>query len=328
MMHLLAVALMAAASAIPLEAAGTRTPASQAPRAIDARTASLLKVLTEHYVHPDRLRDIAPLITAQSDRLRDLDDADYARALSPILIEALRDRHVLLEHRRRAIPVSRSAAPAESTRRDQQKMEMFARRVNYGFTDVRVLPDNIGYLRVDGFMPPEVGGAALAAAIDTLKATRALVVDLRESVNGGDPAMVALICAYLAGPPERVLTTIRWRGREPMVSRMPAIEPGRKLRPDMPVVVLTSRKTFSAGEELAYNLKALGRARLIGEPTAGGANPGRQHRVTDELSLFVPEGEAVSEITGSNWNWTGVQPDERVAADDAFDRAVRVLGHH
>ena len=37
--------------------------------------------------------------------------------------------------------------------------------------------------------------------------------------------------------------------------------------------VLTSAKTFSAAEELAYNLQATRRATLIGETTRGGAHP-------------------------------------------------------
>jgi retinol-binding protein 3 len=38
------------------------------------------------------------------------------------------------------------------------------------------------------------------------------------------------------------------------------------------LAILTSVNTFSAPEELAYDLKQLKRATIVGEKTAGGAN--------------------------------------------------------
>lgn len=92
-----------------------------------------------------------------------------------------------------------------------------------------------------------------------------------------------------------------------------------------PIYVLTSRRTFSAGEELAHNLQVLKCAHLIGEPTGGGANPGSEYRVSAHLALLIPRSTAIKAETDANWNWTGVIPDEHVEPAAALDQALGLM---
>jgi C-terminal processing protease CtpA/Prc len=85
-----------------------------------------------------------------------------------------------------------------------------------------------------------------------------------------------------------------------------------------PVYVLTSKHTFSAAEECTYNLKNLKRATIVGETTGGGAHPGGRRPIDEHFAVFVPSGRAISPITGTNWEGTGVQPDIDVSADLAL----------
>ena len=87
---------------------------------------------------------------------------------------------------------------------------------------------------------------------------------------------------------------------------------------DAPVYVLVSRATFSAAEEFAYDLQALGRARVVGEVTRGGANPGAIHRLDAHFAVFIPDARAINPVTGDNWEGGGVSPDVPCAADDAL----------
>lgn len=48
---------------------------------------------------------------------------------------------------------------------------------------------------------------------------------------------------------------------------------GTRFGSTKPLYVLTSHETFSGGEELAYDLQALERGVIVGEPTGGGAHP-------------------------------------------------------
>jgi hypothetical protein len=91
------------------------------------------------------------------------------------------------------------------------------------------------------------------------------------------------------------------------------------------VYVLVSSATFSGGEELAYDLKALGRATIVGEVTRGGAHPSAVLSVGDHVELRLPVARTVNPITGGNWEAVGVAPDIPAPADDAFDVAYRAI---
>ncbi|MEO0456712.1 MAG: S41 family peptidase, partial [Cyanobacteria bacterium P01_A01_bin.114] len=84
-------------------------------------------------------------------------------------------------------------------------------------------------------------------------------------------------------------------------------------------------ETFSAAEEFAYNLQQLKRAVIVGEATAGGANPGQGIRLDDHFWMFLPTGRAINPITGSNWEGTGVIPDFKIPAELSL-QAAHLIG--
>jgi C-terminal processing protease CtpA/Prc len=92
-------------------------------------------------------------------------------------------------------------------------------------------------------------------------------------------------------------------------------------RPNLPLYILTSKDTFSAAEEFAYNLKVRKRAYIVGETTKGGANPGHFFDLPSRLSIFIPTGTAVDPITKTNWEGVGVAPHLPVIAVLAFEEA-------
>jgi hypothetical protein len=89
------------------------------------------------------------------------------------------------------------------------------------------------------------------------------------------------------------------------------------------VFYLTSSRTFSAAEHLAFAFKLTGRAVLIGEPTGGGNHFGGWESLGDGLSAFIPVGRTLDPVTGADWEGVGVAPDVAVPADHALDEAVR-----
>ena len=84
-----------------------------------------------------------------------------------------------------------------------------------------------------------------------------------------------------------------------------------------PVYVLTSKRTFSGGEECAYDFQTQKRATLVGETTGGGANPGDGFALAKGFAAFIPTGKAINPITKTNWEHVGVTPDIAVPAADA-----------
>jgi len=189
--------------------------------------------------------------------------------------------------------------------------------MNHGFAKVERLPGNIGYLEFLNFMDEELGADTVAAAMNFINGTDALIIDMRRN-GGGNPAMVALVCSYLFGNEPVHLNDLYWRegNRTEEFWTKKDVAGKRYLNKD--VYVLTSKRTFSGAEEFTYNLKNLKRATIVGETTGGGAHPGGGFRINEHFGMFVPTGRAISPITKTNWEGTGVTPDISVPADQAL----------
>jgi hypothetical protein len=181
---------------------------------------------------------------------------------------------------------------------------------------------DVAYVEIRGFAarPDEVReetSRIMSAAADA----KALIVDLREN-GGGAPLTVALVSSYLFGDEPVHLTSLYFRqtGRTEDVLTNPFVA-GKKFGPDKPIYILTSARTFSAGEEFAYSLQTRKRATVIGERTAGGANPGQGVLLPCDLSMFVPISREINPVTKTNWEGVGVKPDVEVSATDALEVA-------
>jgi C-terminal processing protease CtpA/Prc len=94
-------------------------------------------------------------------------------------------------------------------------------------------------------------------------------------------------------------------------------------RYENPLFVLTSSHTFSALEELAYDLQAMGRATVVGERTRGAANPVALIQVHPQIAVRVPTQCVRNALTGANWEGSGVEPDVPSEADGALSEAHR-----
>lgn len=240
--------------------------------------------------------------------------AAFAASLTGQLQGISRDKHLRVLHDDEPQPMEAGDRPGPAQR---ARWRALSARRNFGFARVERLDGNVGYLDLRSFASPEDAGDLAAGAMALLAHTGALIVDLRRN-GGGSPAMVALLTTYLFDAEPVHLNSLYWRegDRTQQWWTLPYV-PGRRYT-GKPVFVLTSRHTFSGGEEFANNLKVLGRATLIGEVTAGGANPGGRYQLTPHFAIFVPTGRAINPITGTSWEGTGVAPDIAVPADEAL----------
>ena len=150
--------------------------------------------------------------------------------------------------------------------------------------------------------------------------TDALIFDLRQN-GGGDPVMVALICSYLFGDKPVHLNDLYWRKGDHTDEFWTKPNVAGKRYGDKDIYILTSSRTFSGAEEFSYNLKNLKRATIVGETTGGGAHPGGTVRLHEHFGVFVPIGRAISPITKTNWEGTGVEPDVKVSKEQALKTA-------
>jgi len=206
-------------------------------------------------------------------------------------------------------------------------MRQMGRLDNFGIRRVERLDGNVGYLDLRRVAMAANAGPAIAAAMELVAGTYALILDLRNN-GGGSPEGVALWCSYLLTEEPTHLNDIFHAdtGETRQFWALPYV-PGTRYV-DRPVYVLTSRHTFSGGEELCYNLQALGRAELIGETTGGGAHPTRGYPISRAVMIGIPFARSVNPVTGTNWEGTGVTPDVAVPEDEAYDVAyAKALRH-
>jgi hypothetical protein len=279
----------------------------------------VLKELNKSYVYPEVAKKMEAAVRRRLAN-KEYDDvrtgAALSRALTDHLREVCKDKHLKVVHVGRKLPPPKGKPSPEELAKMREKMR---RRGGSGIKALEVLEGNVGYLRLDAFAPPELAGDKAAAAMNFLADTRALIIDLRHN-RGGTPAMVALLSTYLFD--RRVhLNDLYFRpeDRTEQWWTLPYV-PGKRYS-GKDVYVLTSKTTFSAGEEFAYNLKALKRATLVGEVTGGGAHPVGPRRVHDQFLVMVPLARAINPITKTNWEGTGVKPDVEAAAAGALKRA-------
>lgn len=203
---------------------------------------------------------------------------------------------------------------------------VYSLRQNYGVQGVRRLGGNVGVIELN--FAPNLGFAdaileRYASAMTLVRDTRALIVDLRAHI-GGEPGTVVYFVSYFFERAPFVVNRIRYRNKPTVDYYTVAVPRGPKYGEKRPVFVLTSARTFSAGEELAYDLQATGRARVVGSRTGGGAHPDQAFDIGRGFGAFIPIGAAVNPITGGNWERVGVKPDSEVEAGKALDVAWRL----
>jgi C-terminal processing protease CtpA/Prc len=198
---------------------------------------------------------------------------------------------------------------------------------NFGFGAVERLSANVGLLTINRFVPAlnQAVKDAIGARISPIADADAVIIDLRNN-GGGWPETVALIASYFFGPKPLHLSDIKRRDTgEVKQFWSESTLAGTRFGAKKPVYVLTSSRTFSGGEDLAYTLQAHQRALVVGETTAGGAHPVELRALDADLFVTMPWGESINPITKGNWEGTGVQPDLAAPAPEALERALEAL---
>jgi len=290
---------------------------------IDAATRTqavdtILKRLNESYVFPDVAKKMEQSIRERVTK-KEYDQITSAKLFATTLTNDLQavshDKHLRVRYSFESIPERGPQREPTAEEREQRKHDLTW--MNHGFSKVERLRGNIGYLEFLNFMDEELGADTVAAAMNFVNGTDALIIDMRSN-GGGNPAMVALVCSYLFGPEPVHLNDLYWREGNRTDEFWTRKELAGKRYLNKDVYVLTSKRTFSGAEEFTYNLKNLKRATIIGETTGGGAHPGGGFRISEHFGMFIPTGRAISPITKTNWEGTGVAPDVIVPADQAL----------
>ncbi len=302
-------------------------PAQVQPQKLGAEekkavVAAAATVLQKQYVFPDTAQKMASLIrrNLKAGKYQAIDDPQaFAAMLTEDLRSVSRDRHLGVRYAPERILEMRT--PDEARKKAAEEFQKkLARLENHGFKEIRILNGNIGYLKFNQFSDAQEAFQVAVGAMAFLANSDALVVDLREN-GGGSPEMIQLLSSYFFSGEPRHLNSFYYRLDEKTEQywTQPYV-PGIKLA-ETDLYVLTSSYTFSGAEEFTYNLKNMKRATIVGEVTGGGAHPVRLEILNDHFAIGVPYARAVNPISKTNWEGTGIEPDVKVPAAQALDKA-------
>jgi carboxyl-terminal processing protease len=189
------------------------------------------------------------------------------------------------------------------------------------------LDGNVGYIRFNGFAGVVYLSSAFNGAMDTLRTSRGVILDLRGN-SGGIGGIALSMAGWFVAEKGKSLATIASRDR---VDRIAVVPRARTYAG--PLAVLVDGLSASAAEFLSGGLQDLGRARLFGSRTAGFSGRGGL--------LELPNGDVFMHVMarhlradGTDVEGTGVAPDEEApqsrasllaGKDAALEAALRWL---
>jgi carboxyl-terminal processing protease len=169
---------------------------------------------------------------------------------------------------------------------------------------VRLLPGDIGYLRITEFSDPTSDGVRDAMAKLLGQHMKALVLDLRNNPGGLLSSAVQVSELFLKKG--ALIVTTRGRGDRPR--QMPAFASGTIHHTDFPMVVLINSGSASAAEIVAGALHDNKRAILVGDVTFGKGSVQNILPIEDGAALrlttaryYTPSGQCIHEV--------GIEPD-------------------
>lgn len=313
-----------AAQGAPLQAQPTPGPGAGPPAvAVDAVQkreviAALERQLEAYYVFPEVAATVAAQLIAKEKAggyAAATDSKAFAKALTEDLRTLGRDKHFNVVYQPAAGPGAGAGGPGPGG--------MDPARLSFGIDRVQRLPGNIGYVELRAFLSGKEVAEAMSDAMNILRGTDAMIVDLRRN-GGGEPATVAWwMSHFFAADDKRHLNDIYNRPNDTTESFY--TDPSAPVHFAGPVYVLTSKQTFSGGEEAAYDFQTQKRGIVVGEVTGGGANPGDIVPLAAGFKAVIPSGRAINPVTGTNWEHVGVQPDIAVPAAQALKVAHMAL---
>lgn len=151
-----------------------------------------------------------------------------------------------------------------------------------GAVSSRTLPGNIGLIRFNNSIGEQQTVAAFDLALEQLRSTRGLILDLRDVPSGGDSSVALGILGRF------VPTMMAYqRHRIPNYGQsdvernwLELVAPRGPFRYEAPVVVLVDHWTGSMGEGMAIGMDAMKRATVVGTPMARLAGAVSDFRLT------------------------------------------------
>ena len=274
-----------------------------------------LSAFEKYYIYPDVVLKMKTYITEQknSDVYEEIANLmDLTKQMRRDLRDISGDGHIWIDiiENIRLTPGPPTVAEIARKKKD-----------NFGFVSLKKLKDNIGYLKLNSFQDPSYAGEAAVQAISFFADCHAVIIDLRDN-HGGDGRMVQLISSYFL-PARTQLNSLYFRAADSLQEAWTYDEVEGERLLDVDLYILVSKQTASAAESFSYSLQNYQRAKIVGENTRGAAHWTETYSYPDlGIYLEIPVARPINPVTEKGWEGIGVEPDIKVDAAEAFDKAL------
>lgn len=229
----------------------------------DSLIVNYCKLLNENYFNKEVASKVTSSILKKWKKGDFYNQTQLTDRLSFLLREITHDKHFYIGQKV-ANDLKESVGEIENNSDDKLS----------GFSEVRLLEGEIGYIKWDEFNADEQSLQRVVAAFEFLKGCKYLIFDLTEC-PGGDGRMGGFVNCHLFESDEyqdlllkKCTNETAWHQSEVPYN----YSNGPKFY-DIPIYVLISGNTASAAEYFAWNIQEMNRGIVLGQTTAGAGNP-------------------------------------------------------
>ena len=242
-----------------------------------------------------------------------------ASALTKDLKRISNDGHMYVNHLTKN---TKKTTEATDWKTEEKSLEI---KLNYGFTEIQILENNTGYIKIVEFMHPKRSMQTAVAAMKFVENTDNLIIDIRDN-GGGYPGILQYIMNhYFEGPPTLLSTTYFSDPKMTPYTNYTSDLVYGKLRIGKPLYILINEKTGSASEYFAYTLQAFGKAVIVGEISGGSAHNNEYFPLNKDFRISISTAMPINEITKTNWEVKGVVPDIEIKSEKAKEKALDMI---
>lgn len=192
---------------------------------------------------------------------------------------------------------------------------------NGGFTEVKILENNIGYIKWDKCIANDDAFKKIKSALVFLEGVDKLIIDISEN-PGGDGRSGGFINQHLYEDPSyQSLLMKKCVGEENWYQSEVAYNYSDAPKFfNIPLYIITSKNTGSASEYFAFTAQEMQRATILGKTTAGAGNPVTMVTMPGYF-MYVPVCE-IKTYDGKSIEAKGVVPDVELISDDWLNETL------
>lgn len=193
------------------------------------------------------------------------------------------------------------------------------------FMHSKILDGNIGHVTITSFPDSKEAEEHAHSVMKSVKDCKAIVFDVRRN-RGGALRVIEVIDSYLYKKRTHTLSSLVPRENNGKASKR-FTKPNRFSRKmsKIPVYVLSSKGTASAGEDFTMGFKSTGRGLVVGENTYGAGHYSEYLSVSKKFHALMPFSKTFNPKTGEGWEGVGVTPDVKIAPSKSLDWVLKKI---